>query len=68
MINLDDYFSQETKMLIIDHKHLRLKMSMKYSKIHASKCINKFKLIIRINISNLIFNMAWIDLNLKVYN
>ena len=43
-------------------------MSMKYSKIHASKCRNNFKLIIRINMSNLIFNMAWIDPNIKAYN
>ena len=55
-------------MLIMDNKHERLKMNMKYSKIHASKCLNYFKLIIQINMLNLIFNMAWIDLNIKVYN
>ena len=55
-------------MLIMDNKHERLKMSMKYSKIHASKFLNYFKLIIQINMLNLIFNMAWIDLNIKVYN
>ena len=37
-------------------------------KIHASKCVNNFILIIQINMSNLTFNMAWIDLNIKVYN
>ena len=67
-INNLDYVWQETKMLIMDNKHECLKISMKYSKIHASKCLNNFKLIIWINILNLIFNMAWIDLNIKVYN
>ena len=55
-------------MLIMDNKHERLKMSMKYSKIHASKFLNYFKLIIQINMLNLIFNIAWIDLNIKVFN
>ena len=52
----------------MDNTPERLKRSMKYSKIHASKCLSNFKLIIRINMSSLIFNMAWIDLNTKLYN
>ena len=68
MFDLDYWFWQETKMLMMDNKQERLKMSMNYSKFHTSKCLYNFNLIIRINMSNLIFNMAWIDLNFKVYN